>query len=151
MYVCVYIYIQTLYVMYSLVHHLDQATTQPKNARAGDGARTRPTDSAHSDRADACPNEPIDPMHLRPHVSQPFSGFTQSFCYRVSHFAMMNSVILLPFCYSAQSFCDFVRHSRDFFAWPFCYSELNHFATVLSYFVILSEILKIFRSVSLLQ
>jgi hypothetical protein len=44
--------------------------------------------SACSDRADEAPIEPTDPVSARPLVAQ-------SFYYIVSHFAVMNSTILL--------------------------------------------------------
>jgi hypothetical protein len=69
---------------------------------------------------------------------QPFSSFSQSFCYSVSHFAIANSTIfctvnsvifqllqhlVIPHCYIAQSF--FNRYSaRSFFN---CYSARSFF------------------------
>jgi hypothetical protein len=54
-------------------------------------------------------------------------------CYSAHPFTNANSE-LSPFCYSAQSFYDFVSHSQD---------HVRHFATLLGHFMILSAILEI--------
>jgi hypothetical protein len=94
-------------------------------------------------RSPACPrqrrsapcakNEPTRPDRAatpRTHMTQPFFVVDQSFYYIVSHFTIMNSVILLewtqPFFYSAQSFFDCCSaqsfHMIKFSTIPPCYS-----------------------------
>jgi hypothetical protein len=87
---------------------------------------TEPTDSTHPDWVDA---SPTDPAHLRPTRLRPFAIWD-------SHFAT-TSIILLqwtqPLCYRKLN--HFIRHSRDF--------RSIIFATILSHFMILLDILKI--------
>jgi hypothetical protein len=111
------------------------------------------------------PIEPTDPACPQAHATQPFSkfhsviwlyhqpffGFGQLFCYIVSHFAIVNSVILLQLTQSFFLQCSVIL----WFCQLFCYSELSHFShsaqishfpIVLNYFVILSAILAIVLS-----
>jgi hypothetical protein len=57
-------------------------------------SRTSVRDKAHAcshapDRADAPPIMLTDPMRPRPHVTQLFSAFAQSFCNIISHFLIL--------------------------------------------------------------
>jgi hypothetical protein len=91
---------------------------------------------------------------------QPFFGFTQSFCYNISHFATVNSAIMLQsiqlfcysqlnhFCYSAQSFFDcynalviprdtMLSHSSYYSAQSFLITPLLSHFPLLQYSVVL--------------
>jgi hypothetical protein len=67
------------------------------------------------------------------HRTQQFSQSAQSYYDFVRHSRDFCSVSLLqltqPFCYSTQSLYDFVSHFATMNS-AFCYIELNHFAIV---------------------
>jgi hypothetical protein len=78
---------------------------RPSQAHPLDRARHTPRSSRRT------PTEPTDSMRPWLHVTQPFSSFTQSFCWSINYFATVISVIfaIVPLifwllqCYSAPS------------------------------------------------
>jgi hypothetical protein len=125
-----------------------RASARPRPSWSAPHVLTKSIGSARPDRADAAPIESIDPAQTRSHVTQPIFGAAQSFYYIFSHFAVMNSTILLHWtqlfwCNELNHFTSLNSLRCSVILW-YCYGELSHF-------VILSDILLHWTQSFLLQ